>query len=100
MRRRRSFVFNFITYGGHPIDGLAAEELATTIGQKGMLALSCRLVDGRNGRNRLVGLDAENGLLPADHFPKTRPSAFSSGIVSSLFEPSAHGNKLACGVLN
>jgi isocitrate lyase len=40
MRRRRSFVFNFITYGGHPIDGLAAEELATTLGQKGMLALS------------------------------------------------------------
>jgi hypothetical protein len=54
MRRRRSFVFNFITYGGHPIDGLAAEELATTLGQKGMLALSCRLVDGKERTHGLA----------------------------------------------
>jgi isocitrate lyase len=34
------FVFNFITYGGHQIDGLAAEEFATALGEDGMLALA------------------------------------------------------------
>ncbi|UCF66136.1 MAG: isocitrate lyase, partial [Acidobacteriota bacterium] len=34
------FVFNFITYGGHQIDGLAAEEFAGALQQEGMLALA------------------------------------------------------------
>jgi isocitrate lyase len=34
------FVFNFITYGGHQIDGLAAEEFATALREDGMLALA------------------------------------------------------------
>jgi isocitrate lyase len=34
------FVFNFITYGGHQIDGLAAEEFGTALKQDGMLALA------------------------------------------------------------
>jgi isocitrate lyase len=34
------FVFNFITYGGHQIDGLAAEDFATALQQDGMLALA------------------------------------------------------------
>ena len=34
------FTFNFITYGGHQIDGLAAEEFATALKQDGMLALA------------------------------------------------------------
>lgn len=34
------FVFNFITYGGHQIDGIAAEEFATALKQDGMLALA------------------------------------------------------------
>jgi len=34
------FVFNFITYGGHQIDGLASEEFATALRQDGMLALA------------------------------------------------------------
>jgi len=34
------FVFNFITYGGHQVDGLAAEEFATALKQDGMLALA------------------------------------------------------------
>ncbi|MEY4577840.1 MAG: isocitrate lyase 2 [Pseudomonadota bacterium] len=34
------FVFNFITYGGHQFDGLAAEEFATALRQDGMLALA------------------------------------------------------------
>jgi isocitrate lyase len=44
------FVFNFITYGGHQIDGLAAEEFASALRQDGMLSLArlqrkFRLVD-------------------------------------------------------
>jgi len=34
------FVFTFVTYGGHQIDGVAAEEFATAIKQDGMLALA------------------------------------------------------------
>jgi isocitrate lyase len=34
------YVFNFITYGGHQVDGLAAEEFATELKQDGMLALA------------------------------------------------------------
>jgi len=34
------FVFNFVTYGGHQIDGLAAEEFATALKQDGMVALA------------------------------------------------------------
>jgi isocitrate lyase len=34
------FVFNFITYGGHQIDGVASEEFATALRQDGMLALA------------------------------------------------------------
>jgi len=34
------YVFNFITYGGHQVDGLAAEEFATALIEDGMLALA------------------------------------------------------------
>lgn len=34
------FVFNFITYGGHQIDGLAADEFAGALQAEGMLALA------------------------------------------------------------
>ena len=34
------YVFNFITYGGHQVDGRAAEEFATALKQDGMLALA------------------------------------------------------------
>ncbi len=34
------YVFNFITYGGHQVDGLAGEEFATALQQDGMLALA------------------------------------------------------------
>jgi isocitrate lyase len=37
---KMGFVFNFITYGGHQIDGVAAEEFATALRQDGMLALA------------------------------------------------------------
>jgi isocitrate lyase len=43
-------VFNFITYGGHQIDGLASEDFATALQEDGMLALArlqrkLRLID-------------------------------------------------------
>lgn len=34
------FVFNFITYGGHQVDGVASEEFATALLQDGALALA------------------------------------------------------------
>src|SRR3954447_2495370 len=37
---KMGFVFNFITYGGHQIDGVASEEFATALKQDGMLALA------------------------------------------------------------
>jgi isocitrate lyase len=37
---KMGYVFNFITYGGHQIDGVAAEEFATELKQDGMLALA------------------------------------------------------------
>jgi hypothetical protein len=45
------FVFNFITYGGHQIDGLAAEEFAAPPAQDGMLALArCSASSGCSSR--------------------------------------------------
>ncbi len=37
---KMGFVFNFITYGGHQIDGLAAEEFSQSLCEDGMLALA------------------------------------------------------------
>jgi isocitrate lyase len=37
---RMGFVFNFITYGGHQVDGVAAEDFATSLQQEGMVALA------------------------------------------------------------
>ena len=37
---KHGFVFNFITYGGHQIDGLAAEEFTIALQREGMLALA------------------------------------------------------------
>jgi isocitrate lyase len=37
---KMGFVFNFMTYGGHQIDGLAAEEFTMALKEDGMLALA------------------------------------------------------------
>ena len=37
---KMGFVFNFITYGGHQIDGLASEEFSSALKTEGMLALA------------------------------------------------------------
>jgi isocitrate lyase len=37
---KMGFVFNFMTYGGHQVDGVASEEFASALQQDGMLALA------------------------------------------------------------
>jgi isocitrate lyase len=64
------FVFNFITYGGHQIDGLASEEFASALRQDGMLALArlqrkFRLLesDYRTPQTLVGGPRADAGLM-------------------------------------
>jgi isocitrate lyase len=64
------YVFNFITYGGHQIDGLAAEEFATALRQDGMLSLArlqrkFRLVDSpyRTPQTLVGGPRADAALM-------------------------------------
>jgi len=66
------FVFNFITYGGHQIDGLAAEEFTTALIEDGMLALArlqrkLRLVESpyRTPQTLVGGPRADAALLAA-----------------------------------
>ena len=67
---KMGFVFNFITYGGHQIDGVAAEEFATALKQDGMLALArlqrkMRLVESpyRTPQTLVGGPRADAALL-------------------------------------
>ncbi|HEX7621971.1 MAG TPA: isocitrate lyase family protein, partial [Anaeromyxobacteraceae bacterium] len=64
------YVFNFITYGGHQIDGLASEEFATALRQDGMLALAriqrkFRLLESgyRTPQTLVGGPRADAGLM-------------------------------------
>jgi len=74
------FVFNFITYGGHQIDGLAAEEFSTALREDGMLALArlqrqFRLVESPyrtpqtlvGGPRADAALDAASGRTATTH---------------------------------
>jgi len=69
---RLGFVFNFITYGGHQIDGLAAEEFTTALQEDGMLALArlqrkLRLLESpyRTPQTLVGGPRADAALLAA-----------------------------------
>jgi isocitrate/methylisocitrate lyase len=69
---KMGFVFNFITYGGHQIDGLAAEEFATALREDGMLALArlqrrFRLVESpyRTPQTLVGGPRADAALMAA-----------------------------------
>ena len=64
------FVFNFVTYGGHQIDGLAGEEFAQALRQDGMLALArlqrrFRLLESpyRTPQTLVGGPRADAGLM-------------------------------------
>ncbi len=65
------YVFNFITYGGHQIDGMAAEEFALALKEDGMLGLArlqrkFRLVDSPyRTPQTLVGGPRLDGALMA-----------------------------------
>ncbi len=66
------YVFNFITYGGHQIDGAAGEEFALALMQEGMLALArlqrkFRLIDSpyRTPQALVGGPRADAGLMAA-----------------------------------
>ncbi|WP_412535450.1 isocitrate lyase/phosphoenolpyruvate mutase family protein [Pseudobacteriovorax antillogorgiicola] len=65
------FVFNFITYGGHQIDGVAGEEFATALKNDGMLALAriqrrLRLLESPyKTPQTLVGGNRMDGVLMA-----------------------------------
>ena len=72
------FVFNFITYGGHQIDGLAAEDFATALRQDGMLSLArlqrkLRLIESpyrtpqTSGRRPAPGCRADGGFRTHGH---------------------------------
>ena len=69
---RLGFVFNFITYGGHQIDGLAAEEFTIALLEDGMLALArlqrkLRLLESpyRTPQTLVGGPRADAALLAA-----------------------------------
>lgn len=66
------YVFNFITYGGHQVDGLAGEEFATALRDDGMLALArlqrkLRLIDSpyRTPQSHVGGPRSDAGLIAA-----------------------------------
>ena len=72
------FVFNFITYGGHQIDGLAAEEFTTALREDGMLALArlqrkLRLVESpyRTPQTLVGGPRADAALLASSGLTAT-----------------------------
>jgi isocitrate lyase len=72
------FVFNFITYGGHQIDGLAAEEFSTALREDGMLALArlqrkFRLLESpyRTPQTLVGGARADAALEAASGFTAT-----------------------------
>ena len=67
---KMGFVFNFITYGGHQIDGLAGEEFAAALRADGMLALAklqrrFRLLESpyRTPQTLVGGPRADAGLM-------------------------------------
>jgi isocitrate lyase len=75
---KMGFVFNFITYGGHQIDGVAAEEFATELKQDGMLALArlqrkIRLVESpyRTPQTLVGGPRADAALAASSGFTAT-----------------------------
>jgi isocitrate lyase len=64
------FVFNFITYGGHQVDGVASEEFAASLKADGMLALArlqrkLRLLESpyRTPQTLVGGPRADAGLM-------------------------------------
>ena len=67
---KQGFVFNFITYGSHQVDGMAGEEFARSLKEDGMLALArlqrkLRLVDSpyKTPQTYVGGPRSDAGLM-------------------------------------
>ncbi|HVR43253.1 MAG TPA: isocitrate lyase ICL2 [Thermoanaerobaculia bacterium] len=82
---KMGYVFNFITYGGHQIDGVAAEEFAAALRQDGMLALArlqrkIRLVESPyQTPQTLVGGPRLDGALAASSGRTATTTAMGKG---------------------
>lgn len=82
---KMGFVFNFITYGGHQLDGLAADEFATALMQDGMLALAklqrkLRLIESPyRTPQTLVGGPRGDGALAASSGRTATTKAMGKG---------------------
>jgi isocitrate lyase len=79
------YVFNFITYGGHQVDGVAAEEFAQALKQDGMMALArlqrkIRLVESPyKTPQTLVGGPRLDGALAASSGRTATTKAMGKG---------------------
>ncbi len=82
---KMGFVFNFITYGGHQIDGLAGEEFSEALLETGMLALAklqrkFRLVESPyKTPQTLVGGPRADGALMASSGRTATTKAMGKG---------------------
>ncbi|MEP0986079.1 isocitrate lyase family protein [Ekhidna sp.] len=91
---KMGFVFNFITYGGHQIDGLAAEEFSDSLNNEGMLALAkvqrkLRLLDSPyKTPQTLVGGTRLDGALAASSGRTATTRAMGKG--STQFQHLLH----------
>ena len=84
---KMGFVFNFITYGGHQVDGVASEEFATSLRQEGMLALArlqrkMRLVESpyRTPQTLVGGPRSDAALAASSGRTATTKRAASSAV--------------------
>jgi isocitrate lyase len=82
---QNGYVFNFITYGGHQVDGIASEDFAKALRQDGMLALArlqrkLRLVESPyKVPQTLVGGPRLDGMLMASSGRTATTKAMGKG---------------------
>jgi malate synthase A len=86
---KHGFVFNFITYGGHQVDGMASETFAKALREDGMLALAelqrkLRLVESPyKTPQTLVGGPRLDGMLMASTGRTATTKAMGKGSTQS-----------------
>ena len=100
---KMGFVFNFITYGGHQIDGLASDEFSHALKAEGMLALArtqrkFRLLDSPYKKPQThVGGPRLDGALTATSGRTATTRAMGKG--STEFQHALH-TELPVSILN
>ncbi len=104
---KMGFVFNFITYGGHQIDGLAAEEFTNALREDGMLALArlqrkFRLVESpyRTPQTLVGGPRADAALMAASGQTATTKAMGEGSTQSQHLVQTEVPPKLLTGWLN